>query len=109
MYQKVLVMSKMSNRVEGEDVCGSLRQEKTCGPFDMRRLSNRRKSFWTWPKSNPLDPNLLAESGFYYMKHSDNTKCAFCEVELFNWMRGDDPFFEHYRSSPNCSFIKLIV
>ncbi len=38
----------------------------------------------------------------------DNVRCFFCDGGLRNWEREDDPFTEHARWFPRCSFIREV-
>ena len=52
----------------------------------------------------------MAKAGFYqcfYSKGSDCVRCFCCFKELDNWDVDDDPFIEHLKHQPSCSFAKL--
>ena len=33
-------------------------------------------------------------------------RCAYCEVEVGQWVEGDDAFKDHQHWSPSCAFVK---
>lgn len=64
----------------------------------------RLKTYETWP--NPqISPKRLCKAGFYYIQTADIVRCAFCNVEGYNWERNDDPLEDHRRWKPDCPFI----
>ncbi|XP_021948642.1 baculoviral IAP repeat-containing protein 7 isoform X2 [Folsomia candida] len=85
-------------------VCGS-------GPMHKNLVTyhSRVKSFTSkWPNtSTGQTPESLAEAGFAYLGHLDHVKCFYCDGGLRNWEPGDDPWLEHARWFPNCSFVML--
>ena len=38
----------------------------------------------------------------------DNVKCFYCDGGLRNWEPGDDPWVEHARWFPRCSFVRTV-
>ncbi|GLH16190.1 Death-associated inhibitor of apoptosis 1 [Gryllus bimaculatus] len=68
---------------------------------------SRLQSFKTWPISMKLRPERLCEAGFFYSGHGDKTVCFHCGKEVSNWTDGDDPWVEHARWSPKCSYVIL--
>ncbi|XP_033210530.1 baculoviral IAP repeat-containing protein 3-like isoform X1 [Belonocnema kinseyi] len=67
----------------------------------------RLQSFENWPLSY-MDPSKLAAAGFYYTGESDKVKCFECQVEIRQWLEGDDPMVDHQRWSGRCRFIRKI-
>jgi len=47
----------------------------------------------------------MAAAGFYYLRRDDIVRCAFCGVEVGNWVVGDDPKEDHKKWAPRCAFI----
>ncbi|XP_025414907.1 death-associated inhibitor of apoptosis 2-like [Sipha flava] len=74
-------------------------------PIDLKNESNRLATFTGWPLSFIISPKSLAAAGFYYTKHTDKVKCAFCNICVCRWEFGDNAVDEHKRHNPNCSFI----
>ncbi|XP_050525786.1 putative inhibitor of apoptosis isoform X2 [Daktulosphaira vitifoliae] len=73
--------------------------------IDFKNESNRLATFTGWPISFIISPKSLAAAGFYYTKHTDKVKCAFCDIYICRWEFGDNAIDEHKRHNPNCSFI----
>nr|ANW12278.1 iap3 [Malacosoma sp. alphabaculovirus] len=67
-------------------------------------ISERINSFIGW---NVLFicPDEMARAGFYYTKHKDYVRCAYCEIELGNWTTGKSPISEHAYYSPQCNYV----
>ncbi|OQV22200.1 E3 ubiquitin-protein ligase XIAP [Hypsibius exemplaris] len=72
---------------------------------DMKQEENRRKSYKNWTSSH-VQPENLAAAGFFYTSFQDRVRCAFCGGILGMWQPGDDPFAEHEKHFPWCSFGK---
>lgn len=52
----------------------------------------------------------MAEAGFYWTgseHEQDSATCFICGKQLDNWECSDDPWYEHKKHAPNCSFVKL--
>lgn len=47
----------------------------------------------------------MAKCGMYFAGFDDNVKCAFCNIMLHKWERGDKPVIEHFKFSPKCPFL----
>ncbi|XP_054154247.1 baculoviral IAP repeat-containing protein 2-like [Oppia nitens] len=77
---------------------------------EMGPLDSRKTTFATvngWDLSIPVSTDRLAEAGFYYIGYADAVKCFHCGGGLAEWAPGDDPWIEHAKKFPNCSFLKL--
>jgi hypothetical protein len=86
-------------------VCGN-------GPVhnNLVTLQSRLKTFSKWSYWNPntgQTPEALSDAGFFYIGTYDHVKCFYCDGGLRNWEPGDDPWLEHARWFPNCSFVVL--
>ncbi|KAJ5490931.1 hypothetical protein N7539_002498 [Penicillium diatomitis] len=49
----------------------------------------------------------MVEAGWYFCPNDDSddlASCAYCKLSLDGWEPEDDPFDEHHRRSPDCSF-----
>ncbi|KAJ5738730.1 hypothetical protein N7493_001885 [Penicillium malachiteum] len=49
----------------------------------------------------------MAEAGWYFCPTEDSNdlaSCAYCKLSLDGWEPKDDPYEEHHRRSPGCSF-----
>ncbi|XP_025418238.1 baculoviral IAP repeat-containing protein 2-like [Sipha flava] len=55
------------------------------------------------------DPRSLCEAGFFYTGNGKNDEfmCFCCSVRLIDWKRTDDPWVEHARVFPTCSYLLL--
>lgn len=62
-----------------------------------------------WPVPEIVSPESLARAGFYFLQHSDKTKCAFCDGVVGSWEAGDDPDREHKRHFPACPFVQTVI
>jgi len=73
----------------------------------------RLDSFKTWPfKHGSCIKEKMAGAGFYKCNLKgdvDSVRCFVCFKTLDGWEESDDPFVEHGKLSPNCSFIKSQV
>lgn len=52
----------------------------------------------------------LAEAGFIFCgstQEPDSVKCFFCLKSLDCWEEEDDPWAEHNKHSPHCTFAKM--
>jgi E3 ubiquitin-protein ligase XIAP len=74
-------------------------------PLNLKREADRRKTFTHW--SVPfMDIYELPSAGFFYTNLGDVVRCAFCDVEVGKWEKGDVPIIDHLRWSPSCGFAK---
>ncbi|KAJ1076953.1 hypothetical protein K5549_017783, partial [Capra hircus] len=65
----------------------------------------RLASFYDWPLSAVVPPELLAAAGFFHTGQQDKVRCFFCYGGLQSWEQGDDPWTEHARWFPRCEFL----
>jgi hypothetical protein len=42
-----------------------------------------------------MDVNQLAAAGFFFTNRGDVVRCAFCKVEVGQWVEEDDAFKDH--------------
>ena len=71
-------------------------------------LNTRLNTYNTWPSYVPQRPEHLAKAGFYYDSTQDITDrvcCFHCGLGLHNWQAMDDPWVEHARHRPLCSYL----
>ncbi|KAK3100519.1 hypothetical protein FSP39_021218 [Pinctada imbricata] len=69
-------------------------------------LGSRISSFENWPKSSTHNSEEMPRAGFIYEGTSDFTRCFFCAGGLRDWELEDNPWIEHARWYPNCTFIR---
>ncbi|KAL3882587.1 hypothetical protein ACJMK2_028917 [Sinanodonta woodiana] len=70
-------------------------------------LSKRKESFTKWPKYIQVQPEQLAEAGFFYTGVGDSVKCYYCGGGLQFWEPTDEPWVEHAVWYPSCPHISL--
>lgn len=52
----------------------------------------------------------MAEAGFIFTgssKEPDSVQCFFCNKSLDGWEANDNPWSEHLKHAPQCSFAKM--
>ncbi|KAG0721608.1 Death-associated inhibitor of apoptosis 2 [Chionoecetes opilio] len=74
--------------------------------FPQLTLVRRLQTFAQWPKDTRVEPEQLAEAGFFYTGLSDFIQCFHCGGGLFGWRADDDLFADHARYYPCCNFIR---
>ncbi|WAQ96718.1 XIAP-like protein [Mya arenaria] len=65
----------------------------------------RFRSFENFPMASSMSPLKLAQSGFYYLGHGEEVKCAFCGLTLSATQRHVSIHETHNRLSPGCRFV----
>lgn len=75
----------------------------------MAMADARAKTFadYTGRDVNPVDTTKLVEAGFFARDTPAMIRCFQCGLLLGGWQPGDDPWFEHARWNPECSFVIL--
>ena len=94
------------------DVCGCT----NLPPFQPRfpvhdaltEFSIRLRTFDHWPRSHPIQPEVLSAAGFFFIGIEDYCVCFYCSLGLKQWNATDDPRLEHLRFNPNCSHARNI-
>ncbi|XP_078525073.1 baculoviral IAP repeat-containing protein 7-B-like [Lissotriton helveticus] len=76
---------------------------------DMVREWARLASFRYWPLHAVVQPQKLAEAGFFYVGHGDHVKCFYCDGGLRNWEVDDDPLIQHAKWFPRCEFVQHVL
>jgi baculoviral IAP repeat-containing protein 7/8 len=71
-------------------------------------IAERINTFIGWNVSF-ICPDEMARAGFYYTKHKDRVRCAYCEIELDNWSIGKCPVSQHARYSPECDYVVRLL
>ncbi|CAI9717319.1 baculoviral IAP repeat-containing protein 7-A [Octopus vulgaris] len=69
-------------------------------------LSERLKTFSSWPKNKNQKPESLADAGFFHNGKADTVICFSCDGGLCNWEEDDNPWEEHIRWFPRCTFVQ---
>ncbi|XP_068681369.1 baculoviral IAP repeat-containing protein 6-like isoform X1 [Montipora foliosa] len=73
--------------------------------------AERRKTFVSWPHKEYrwAYPEAMAKAGFYHQptnRGDDRALCFTCNVCLVCWEPTDEPWSEHERHCPECSFVR---
>nr|CAB3225580.1 ZF(RING)-14 zinc finger protein [Phallusia mammillata] len=75
--------------------------------LDLRKESERSRSFEHWPCERPTVQSAdLARSGFFYLGNLDRVQCFSCGGVLRNWNYGDNVQAEHRRHFPHCRMVQ---
>ncbi|CAE1323948.1 BIRC7_8 [Acanthosepion pharaonis] len=69
-------------------------------------LNDRLKTYVNWPADKKQTPQILAEAGFYHTGETDTVICYCCDGGLCNWDEEDDPWIEHTRWYPRCTYVR---
>ncbi|XP_060525417.1 baculoviral IAP repeat-containing protein 7-B [Cylas formicarius] len=99
--------------IVGSTVDGNLDElgvQKHNGPkrSDYATFEARLRSFSQWSPNLIQTPEILSQAGFYYEGLGDQVRCFHCDGGLRHWDPDDDPWTEHARWFPRCSFVKLV-
>uniref|UniRef100_A0A8C8DMD5 E3 ubiquitin-protein ligase XIAP n=1 Tax=Oryzias sinensis TaxID=183150 RepID=A0A8C8DMD5_9TELE len=84
----------------GHDV-GNVNQHRK--PVNMQNLDERLNTFAR--VQHPIDHELLAKAGFYSKGEGDEVICFRCGGGLKDWDPEDNPWEEHAKYYPGCSFL----
>lgn len=75
---------------------------------DMAVMVKRIQSFLGhWNKNLTQTPEMLAEAGMHYAGYGDCARCFFCGGGLKNWEAPDNPWVEHARWFPKCTYLRM--
>ncbi|XP_045887027.1 E3 ubiquitin-protein ligase XIAP isoform X2 [Micropterus dolomieu] len=85
---------------EEVEMCGSRRDASS---YDMRNFEERLGSFAG--VQHPVDHERLARAGFYSQGNGDQVLCFRCGGGLKSWQPEEDPWEEHAKYYPGCSFL----
>ncbi|XP_005916554.1 E3 ubiquitin-protein ligase XIAP [Haplochromis burtoni] len=72
-------------------------------PALMQNFEARRATFAG--VRHPIDHERLARAGFYSTGRGDAVLCFHCSGGLNNWQPEEDPWVEHAKHYPGCSFL----
>lgn len=96
------LQSSISQNTHSNSVTASFKPKHS----RMADIKRRILTFSGWPLSKP-EPQQLAECGLYYSGIGDVVTCFFCGGTLGNWEPEDDPWNEHLKFFPDCSFLAI--
>ncbi|KAK3535787.1 hypothetical protein QTP70_021099 [Hemibagrus guttatus] len=82
-------------------------------PSEQPRISGSSSSMELFGKrlesfkdgAHPINLEMLARAGFYSMGQGECVVCFKCGGQLKNWQPDDDPWVEHAKFYPGCSFL----
>ncbi|XP_030622416.1 E3 ubiquitin-protein ligase XIAP [Chanos chanos] len=86
----------------GHDV-GNVPSELPRQSRGMEAFENRLDSFRG--AKHPVEPERLARAGFYSTGLQDRVTCFRCGGTIKDWQPDEDPWEEHARHYPGCSFV----
>ncbi|XP_052233287.1 baculoviral IAP repeat-containing protein 7-like [Dreissena polymorpha] len=75
---------------------------------DRATMRQRLDTFTGWPHTNGQPPQRLAEAGLFYTGTNDLCRCFTCDGGLQRWDKDDDPWLEHARWFPHCSYVREV-
>ena len=61
-----------------------------------------------WPIGLKQKPEELANAGFFYEGYSDKVICYYCSLMIGAWRPEDDPWTEHAKWLPDCTFLNVM-
>lgn len=64
---------------------------------------SRLRSFAHWT-NQAVNPVALATAGLRYLGVKDAVECDYCDVQIQDWVKGDDPIYQHLKLSPSCKY-----
>jgi baculoviral IAP repeat-containing protein 7/8 len=75
---------------------------------EYRLESDRVASFTKYPGRQwclPIDPELMADAGFFYTGENCTVRCYICGLTRSLWSEQDNPWVVHARVNPTCATI----
>ncbi|NXX50764.1 BIR protein, partial [Tricholaema leucomelas] len=106
--QKDNAMSEHRRHFPNCPFMGNLARERPSfmvANVSMQTHEARVKTFINWPTRIPVQPEQLADAGFYYVGRNDDVKCFCCDGGLRCWESGDNPWIEHAKWFPRCEYL----
>ncbi|XP_053396572.1 E3 ubiquitin-protein ligase XIAP-like [Mercenaria mercenaria] len=73
---------------------------------EYRTFADRVSSFINWPVQIKQTPEQMANAGLFFTGFGDCVRCFTCGGKLCQWCPTDDPWTEHCRLFPLCSFAR---
>ena len=82
-----------------------LAEDKAANP-SMATFSARLATFdASWPNHTRAEAEDFSCAGLYFTHKRDCVRCFYCGGGLQNWRLNDDPYLEHAKWYPSCTFI----
>ncbi|XP_073480516.1 baculoviral IAP repeat-containing protein 1-like isoform X2 [Aquarana catesbeiana] len=72
----------------------------------MKCEQGRLQSFSCWPPYALIAPSALVQAGFFFTGSRDTVQCFSCGGCIGIWEKDDDPWREHAKWFPECTFLK---
>ncbi|KAF6040343.1 hypothetical protein EB796_001346 [Bugula neritina] len=69
-------------------------------------FTKRKETYKRYSDSNPVPADKLCEAGFFYEGIGDKVKCFWCDGALEMWSKGDEPWMEHAKWYPGCTYVQ---
>jgi len=66
---------------------------------------SRFDSFEVWSDDIEQTPSILADAGFYSTGYEDLVRCHYCDIGLYGWRRGIDPWNKNAILSRKCKYL----
>ncbi|XP_064457212.1 baculoviral IAP repeat-containing protein 2-like [Ornithodoros turicata] len=76
---------------------------------DYAVISERIRSFNTYPENAGGNRENMARAGFFYTGRDDIVTCFHCGYEQCHWDGDDAPAVEHARWNPDCVFVRILL
>lgn len=92
------------------DECGIGSTSQKCKgtlQTDPNNISYRINSFENW--KGAVSAQQLASAGFWFTGDNDVVVCKDCNIQINDWVVGDDPWLEHIKYSHDCDIVKRFV
>jgi len=83
---------------------GVIEHKKAISP-EFVTFKSRLDTFKFWPVALKQKDFQLAEAGFLYLNKGDIVKCFCCDGSVNSWDPKDEPWIEHARWFPHCTFL----
>lgn len=114
-YARIVCGIEVDSLVWGDSVGGKNRleyydEEPTLQgrvPRSRPMIEARKQTYNGFSKYFSVSVHKLSLAGFHYSPSNDandGCQCAYCNLSLDNWQKGDDPMEEHRNRSPHCTF-----
>ncbi|KAM8961268.1 baculoviral IAP repeat-containing protein 1-like [Pelodytes ibericus] len=94
-------ISKYELRIQPSHDLSLRNEQETMGNEEQRLMS-----YANWPVYSLIEPAALAQAGFFFTGRRDNVQCFSCKGFLGNWLENDDPWKEHAKWFPKCTFLQ---
>ncbi|KAL4225671.1 Baculoviral IAP [Mactra antiquata] len=102
--EQILQRDKADNGNFGND-SGIIEAKPRFGNYSI--LSNRIKTFYSWPTCKTQKTKDMSMAGFVYSGRDDIVQCFFCGVSLKDWPKNACPWEQHVIANPQCGHVKL--